>query len=74
VKPNLEEKLPKMLYQSVAISPKIQKNSPPLCSPGSIPSHLRFSCNPVTTDLDTVRTSLRKNKFDHLNFNPVLEA
>ena len=75
LKPDLDLKLPQMsLYQSVAISPKIKGNSPALGAPSKLPSHLRFSSNPIATNVEAVRTSLRKNKFDHLNFNPVLET
>jgi len=39
----------------------------------TIAKELRFSSNTIKTDLDNVRNKIRRNKFDHLNFNSVLD-
>jgi len=38
-----------------------------------IPKELRFSSNTIATDIENVRNKMRRNKFDHLNFNSVLD-
>lgn len=45
----------------------------PLVEPMRIAKELRFSSNTLTTDLENVRSKIRRNKFDHLNFNSVLD-
>ena len=45
----------------------------PLEKPMSIPKELRYSSNTIQTDVDNARNKIRKNKFDHLNFNSVMD-
>ena len=74
LKPDLDLKLPEMNFrQSFVISPKMAIKALPLAEPMKIPKELRFSSNAIKTDLDHVRNKIRRNKFDHLNFNSVLD-
>ena len=39
-----------------------------------IPRHIKFTSDRSQRDVGKIREQLRKNKIEHMNFNPVLES
>ena len=40
----------------------------------SIPQNIKYTTKKEETNVDILRQKIRKNKIDHINFNPIIES